>query len=310
MKKQDQKQPEDDIDRIGRIFEKFANRYHWDYSQIFTDVLDAMLHLATVGAEFAQEYAQSVERYGKEPLHDLIYTITECSANFNDALGTIYEYIVITKGKSAALGQFFTPQHVTRLMAQIAYRADLKGRRQNINDPCVGSGRTLLAMGDIYGDDRWRHMFWATDVDVVSVKMSTINLWLNSMPAIIIHGNSLELSLWNACEVILNWQHDPQAQGGGRWTPFVARLSDQQQEALREIIKLPSGQLNKAIDIINDERLLNLQKHRARGGIKLPKESPLLAPTPSLIAPTPAPPTARATTNTKPPKPSDQQQLF
>lgn len=290
MQKQKTPAHANDIDSIGRIFEKFAAPYHYQYSHadIFLDLLNTMLYIASMGNEFASEYAESCKRYGEESLQELISTIAECSINFFDALGTIYEYIVITKGKSSALGQFFTPQFVAMLMASLLQVGPEEGRKQNISDPCCGSGRTLLAAGMMYGGDRWKQMFWGGDIDIVSVKMTTLNLWLNTMPAIITHGDSLALTTWSGYEVIVNWEPDPQAESGGRWFSFVVKMSDDSIQTLQAIQQLPKSGQQAVMENINTERVKNVTAHKEKGGIKPLRERP--SP--------PAPPT------------QEQQQLF
>jgi hypothetical protein len=289
----------DDIDTVGKIFEKFAAQYQYQYNHadIFMDVLNAMLHIATIGKDFASEYADACERYGAQPLHALIETIAEYSANFYDALGTIYEYIVITKGKSSALGQFFTPQPVALLTASIVQLSPEEGRQQNVSDPCSGSGRMLLATGKMYGQSRWKQMFWAQDIDIVSVKMTTLNLWLNIIPAIITHGDTLAITVWNAYEVVLNWERDPQADGGGRWLAFVVRLSGKECEALQDIFRQPTVKQGAIMKGVNAERVKNVEAHIERGGVE-PKP---LSPEPP-ASPPPAPPKKGAQDR--------QQQLF
>jgi hypothetical protein len=80
--------------KIGSIFEKFAKQYYHDYPVIFTDVLDAMLYIASAGKEFKTEYDKAVTTYGEQPLHDLINATTEHGAKFTNALGHVYEFIV------------------------------------------------------------------------------------------------------------------------------------------------------------------------------------------------------------------------
>ncbi len=242
-----------------------------------------MLHIATVGKECAAEYAESCARYGEQPLRELIDTIGDCSADFFDALGTIYEYIVITKGKSSMLGQFFTPQIIAHLMASLLHLSPEDGKQQTVCDPCCGSGRTLLAAGIMYGSERWRQMFFGKDIDIVSVKMTTLNMWLNIMPSIIEHGDTMAVTTWRAYEVIVNWEPDPQAEQGGRWFAFVERLSDKACEALQAIAQQPDDEQKEVTKAINAERVKNVQAHKERRSAKPKTESP--PPTPSAPQP-------------------------
>jgi hypothetical protein len=84
------------------------------------------------------------------------------------------------------LGQFFTPEPVADLMAQV--NIDENGQPgQKVLDPACGSGRCLLSAARIN-----RHLlFYGADLDVNCCKMALINMLFNSLTGEIAHMNSL-----------------------------------------------------------------------------------------------------------------------
>lgn len=98
-----------------------------------------------------------------------------------DILGDIFEG-GITFGEN---GQFFTPEHICDVMAQLSMDASVSGKR--IYDPACGSGRTLLAAADIAPNNE----FYGQDIDIRCVRMTAINLALRNLHGYVIWGNSL-----------------------------------------------------------------------------------------------------------------------
>ena len=69
--------------------------------------------------------------------------------NAFDLFGRLYEQMFLLKSKASSNGQFFTPDSLCRLMADIT-DADVEEKKCNggtvrVNDPACGSARTLLA---------------------------------------------------------------------------------------------------------------------------------------------------------------------
>lgn len=102
-------------------------------------------------------------------------------------LGDLFQG-AITYGEA---GQFLTPMPVCRLMARMtidgAEPAAGDGGRKSVCDPCVGSGRMLLAVAETH-----RHWeFVGQDVDLRCVRMTALNLAFRNLYGYVIHGNSL-----------------------------------------------------------------------------------------------------------------------
>lgn len=96
-----------------------------------------------------------------------------------DILGEIYQQR-ITFGEH---GQFFTPPHITSLMAELV---EVK-KGEKVYDPCCGSGRFLIAVGK----ENEGTVLHGTDIDSRCAKMSVINMWLFDQNSLITWGDAL-----------------------------------------------------------------------------------------------------------------------
>ncbi len=102
-----------------------------------------------------------------------------------DVLGDLFQG-AITYGER---GQFMTPQPICDAVARMSLpeeKTGLDGRR-TVADPCVGSGRMLLAASEV--QPHWH--FVGVDVDLRCVRMTAINLALRNLYGHAVWGNSL-----------------------------------------------------------------------------------------------------------------------
>ena len=118
-----------------------------------------------------------------------------------DILGDIYHELRLNNEWN---GQFFTPDNICRMMAQIINPVDgftKKEKPVTINEPTCGSGTmiigTIWAMQRQNIDYQHKAFFIAQDIDIRCVWMAYIQLSLYRIPAVIIHGNSLTMEEWS-----------------------------------------------------------------------------------------------------------------
>lgn len=237
-------------------FIAFSNRYQQlRHDEIFIGILNSMLCIASLGKAFQEEFDAAKKTYGEEALLGFIHYVAEKSDGFHDALGEIYEYIS-SSSHSSALGQYFTPLPIAQFMANIVMSLP-SDQPQAVADPSgCGSGRMILAAARNFGGERWRHHFFGVDIDGICAKLTTVNCWLNTVPAIIVHGDGLALDYWNAYEVVLNWDAD-----AGKWIAFVVKQSDETVAAMAELQK--QGFMKKALDRANEKRTEKLVSQKA-----------------------------------------------
>ena len=118
-----------------------------------------------------------------------------------DILGDIYHKLRLNNEWN---GQFFTPDHISRLMAQLVNSVeDLKDTQApiKINEPTCGSGTMII--GSIWamkrnGFDYQENCFFiAQDIDIRCVWMTYIQMSLYKIPGVDIHGNTLTMEEWS-----------------------------------------------------------------------------------------------------------------
>lgn len=107
-----------------------------------------------------------------------------------DFFGEVYEWCFQSKSKASRMGQYFTPYSIGVLMTRcIREQEECQGTIFS-NEPSCGSGRNLLAL---WQDADWnkRHIFYAEDLDPVSVKMCALNMMINGMAGYVVCHNTL-----------------------------------------------------------------------------------------------------------------------
>ena len=113
-----------------------------------------------------------------------------------DFLGDLYMQLEL--GNSHA-GQFFTPYHVGKMMAQINVDDAMSGVERDgyisVNDCCVGGGALLIAFANACKEKGLNYqqsvLFVAQDIDHTVGMMAYIQLSLMGCPGYVVIGNSL-----------------------------------------------------------------------------------------------------------------------
>lgn len=118
-----------------------------------------------------------------------------------DILGDIYHELRLNNEWN---GQFFTPDHICRFMAQIINPVDEFAGKEGpitINEPTCGSGTMIIGavwtMQRQNFDYKRKAFFVAQDIDIRCVWMAYIQLSLYRIPAVVIHGNTLTMEEWS-----------------------------------------------------------------------------------------------------------------
>ena len=123
------------------------------------------------------------------------------NGNAFDLFGQLYEQMFLLKSKASANGQFFTPDSLCRLMADITY-SDVEEKISKrgfvmVNDPSCGSARTLLAhfMAKTRKDHALagRYYYEAADIDLPTCKMAACNMMIHGMQGKVVCQDQLSL---------------------------------------------------------------------------------------------------------------------
>lgn len=121
--------------------------------------------------------------------------------NAFDLFGRLYEQMFLLKSKASSNGQFFTPDSLCRLMADIT-DADVEEKVSHIgpvrvNDPACGSARTLLShfMDKTREDHALAGMYYyeAADIDLPTCKMAACNMMIHGMQGRVVCQDQLSL---------------------------------------------------------------------------------------------------------------------
>ncbi len=98
-----------------------------------------------------------------------------------DAFGDAYEYLMTmyasTAGKSG--GEFFTPQEVSELLAEITTVG--KKEVNKVYDPACGSGSLLLKFAKVLGKENVRQGFYGQEISLTIYNLCRINMFLHDI---------------------------------------------------------------------------------------------------------------------------------
>ena len=121
--------------------------------------------------------------------------------NAFDLFGQLYEQMFLLKSKASSNGQFFTPDSLCRLMADIT-DADVEEKECNggmvrVNDCACGSARTLLAhfMKKTHDNRALSLLYYyeAADIDLPTCKMAACNMMIHGMQGKVVCQDQLLL---------------------------------------------------------------------------------------------------------------------
>lgn len=182
-----------DHDVYERRFSEIAKSYGKDGMQVFSDCL----------AMFNEE----------------IHAAIEGRAMFRDFAGELY---MQSGTNSKSLGQFFTPYHISHLMAEVNLEKDrlLKEIEENPDrvitfyEPTCGAGGLMVAAIDVLhtAGINYAHNIFIDcgDIDPRCFHMSYLTLSLLGAPAVVRLGGALSMKYhraWFTPAYIFNWPH-------------------------------------------------------------------------------------------------------
>lgn len=179
---------------LFKKLEQLSQRSGVSRGAAFEDVLTAIV--CALAAETKEEgYLAMVERHkagnpGKRGV-DLMgqmfgELVSAMEASDADILGDLFRGS-ITYGEA---GQYFTPESVTKLLAQMAVDPEARptdGASVLTNDPCCGTGRMLLEASNVNPHAE----LVGQDIDARCAKITAINLGLRGRYGWVLCGNSL-----------------------------------------------------------------------------------------------------------------------
>ena len=181
---------------------------HLDHSRNNFEVFRDFLILSTCAIaqpfyrsdEIEQQYLETVKRYNKEQAEQfsklLALLVSALSENFQDFLGKVYMQLNLG---NARVGQFFTPYHISQMMAEITF-IDGKENIENkeiitLSEPCCGSGGMVIVYAETmkkYDINFQEKLFVeAIDIDEMCFQMAYLQLSLYGIPARVLLGDTI-----------------------------------------------------------------------------------------------------------------------
>lgn len=121
-----------------------------------------------------------------------------------DAFGDAYEYLMgmyaSNAGKSG--GEFFTPQEVSELLAEITTVG--KTEVNKVYDPCCGSGSLLLKFAKVLGKENVRQWFFGQEINITTYNLCRINMFLHD-----INYEKFDIALGDTLMHPKHWDDEP-----------------------------------------------------------------------------------------------------
>lgn len=214
---------------------------------------------------YEQRYFALIKKYKKEDLSVFIEALgvfmgwiqkaMDGAVPFRDFAGEIYMDSGTSSGKA---GQFFTPYHVSHLMAECNFDKDkLKAEIAadpdhvvTIYEPTCGAGGLIVAAIDVLKDAginyAWNAFVDCGDIDARCVHMTYLTLSLLGVPAVVRRGDALALEYsetWYTPAYIFAWPHFKSRLRGGKYpaTPTVQEVqkAPQEQQTAPESVPVP-----------------------------------------------------------------------
>lgn len=108
-------------------------------------------------------------------------TIEQFEDNQNDLFGDAYEFLISNYASNAGKsgGEFFTPQHVSKLIAQLAMHKQTTVNK--IYDPACGSGSLLLQAKKHFDNHIIEDGFWGQEINHTTYNLARMNMFLHNI---------------------------------------------------------------------------------------------------------------------------------
>ncbi|WP_265495156.1 N-6 DNA methylase [Providencia heimbachae] len=182
-------------------------RYH-SRIEVFRD----FIHVAAISLEnsvkkceeLEQTYFKVIARYEKADLNSfaklLAFCVNALDHQMTDFLGEVFMALELGEG---AWGQFFSPFHVSQLMANLIIGDCSTIIEQNgyisVCEPTCGAGGMVIACANSVlqqgFNPQTQMIAVCTDIDEVAARMCYVQLALLGLPAIVNIGNSLTMEV-------------------------------------------------------------------------------------------------------------------
>lgn len=150
-------------------------------------------------------YLSTIKKYKAEEIDRIVelfsITVLALHETREDFLGEQYMQLGISNKHN---GEFFTPTHVSRMMAQMQMHGigDLVQTKGyvTLSEPACGAGGMVIeaarALQETGHDPRFTMLFQAVDVNRTCFNMAYLQLAALELPGEVIHGNTILMEHW------------------------------------------------------------------------------------------------------------------
>jgi hypothetical protein len=187
---------------FSKAISNITNRYGG--SQVFDDFLQMAVCAYSMGKS-EDLYFEVIKKYNPEELKGFGQALgalvldheKQNRISWTDFLGRHFEDAGLSNART---GQFFTPESICKLMAQITY-SGIEG--ETVNDCACGSSRTLIAHANLDPKNRMKYFYIGQDLDRRACLMSVLNFVMFGMKGVIINMNALTLEIYGGWRVYM-----------------------------------------------------------------------------------------------------------
>ena len=167
--------------------------------------------------------------------------------DYEDELGNLYMDLQ-SKSSAGFKGQFLTPMHICDMMTQMVM-GNNKKERQNVLDPCVGTGRFFMAGARVNKNN----YYFGIDIDQRAVRTALVNCALHDIHGILLHADSL-MHATNAGHS--NWKYANQ--WDSHWDKLLTIMDEQKLEKPSDRLKKIEGVSTYNITENNNKLIMKL----------------------------------------------------
>ena len=217
------------------IVKKLQSIHDRDYYSVLSDFFEAsaisVKNAFDINGRDVSEkrFSEITKAYGNDGMHIFseclalfyfeIHEAVNGNAAFRDFAGEIY---MASGTNSKSFGQFFTPYHISRLMAEVNFEKEKYLNEIDKNpdhvitfyEPACGAGGLMVAAIDVMRSSginyAYNMLIDCGDIDQRCFHMSYLTLSLLGAPAIVRLGDALSMKnyrTWYTPAFIINWTH-------------------------------------------------------------------------------------------------------
>lgn len=185
-----------------------------DYTKRNYDIFQDFLTVSSISLanvvlkreELEKQYFEVIQKYKHPEKLSELFAITTLGLEqkHRDFLGKIFMRCNFGNKNSS---QFFTPYHVSQLMAEVVFDKDTikKTIKEQgfikVSEPCCGAGGMILAFAEtMLKNDinpQAYMVFQGIDIDINCCRMAFIQTSLMGLTGEIVHGDTITLKAWN-----------------------------------------------------------------------------------------------------------------